>query len=108
MMIDKLVEVKFDNETLSLESVLIAGKEPDNANVSMYVGPLDLDILHHNLFLINSGVIKILTKELGVNLDNCDEFLLSAITEALVYEWNIQKGKTSDSGSSKVVKYRDN
>ena len=107
-MIDKLIHVRFDDETLSLESALIAGKEPDNNNISMYVGPLSLDDLHQNLFLINSGIIKILTKELGVSLDNCDDFLLSAVTEALVYEWNIQKGKTSDSGSSKVVKYRDN
>jgi hypothetical protein len=107
-MIDKLVEVTFDNEVLKLESSLVAGKELDGANISMYVGPLDLDILHHNLFLVNSGVLKILTKELGVSLDNCDEFLLSALTEALVYEWNIYKGKVCDSGSSKVVKYRDN
>lgn len=107
-MIDKQIHVRFDNETLRLESALIAGKEPDSNNISMYVGPLSLDDLHQNLFLINSGVIKILTKELGVNLDNCDDFLLSAVTEALVYEWNLHKGKTSDSGSSKVVKYRNN
>lgn len=106
-MMDKLIHVRFDDETLKLESALIAGKEPDSNNISMYVGPLSLDDLHHNLFLINSGVIKILTKELGINLDNCDDFLLSAVTEALVYEWNLHKGKVSDSGSSKVVKYRD-
>ena len=86
-MIDKQIHVRFDNETLRLESALIAGKEPDSNNISMYVGPLSLDDLHQNLFLINSGIIKILTKELGVNLDNCDDFLLSAVTEALVYEW---------------------
>lgn len=107
-MIDKLVEVKFDNDLMKLESALVSGKERDGGNIAMYVGPLDFDILHHNLFLINSGVIKILTKELGVNLDNCDEFLLSALTEALVYEWNLQKGKVSNSETSKVVKYRNN
>jgi hypothetical protein len=105
---NKTVEVKFDNDILNLECAIVAGKEQDSANISMYVGPLDLDLLHHNLFLVNSGVIKILTRELGISLDNCDEFLLSALTEALVYEWNLHKGKVSNSETSKVVKYRDN
>jgi hypothetical protein len=107
-MINKLVEIKFDNDVLKLDSTLVAGKEHNGSNISMYIGPLDFDLLHHNLFLINSGVIKILTKELGVSLDNCDEFLLSALTEALVYEWNLHKGKVSNSETSKVVKYRNN
>ena len=71
----------------------------------MYVGPLALDDLHHNVFLINSGVIKILTRELGIKLDDCDDFLISAITEALVYEWNTEKGHVPNPEFSKVIKY---
>jgi hypothetical protein len=107
MMTNRQVEVKFSDETTKLESALIAGKESNGGSISMYVGPLDLDELHHNLFLVNTGVIKILTRELGVKLDDCDDFLISAITEALVYEWNTEKGHVPNPEFSKVVKYRN-
>ena len=105
IMINRQVEVRFSDETTKLESALIAGKEPNGGNISMYVGPLALDDLHHNLFLISSGVIKILTRELGIKLDDCDDFLISAITEALVYEWNTEKGHVPNPEFSKVIKY---
>ena len=81
---ERVMKSDLRDETIELESALIAGKEPNGGNISMYVGPLALDESTHNLFLINSGVIKILTRELDIKLDDCDDFLISAITEALV------------------------
>ena len=87
---------RFDNEIIRMESALIAGKEPDRNNTSMYIGSLNLDEFTKHLFLINSGILKILTKELDIDLDDCDDFLLSAVTEALVYEWNLHNGENFD------------
>jgi hypothetical protein len=101
------IEIKFQNELIRMENVLIAGQEADGENsTSMYIGHLDLDELHNALFYIHSGVIKILVSELGIPLDNCDDFLLSAMTEALTREWNVQNGHAPDVAVSKVIKYR--
>jgi hypothetical protein len=107
----KNVEIRFENETVTnMESALITGKElgKGRSSTSMYIGPLHPDDLHDALFLANTGVIKILTEEMGVDLDDCDDFLLSAMSEALTYEWNVKRGRASDNNFSKVIKYRNN
>lgn len=106
-MINKNIEIRFNGETVRMESALIAGKETRENNTSMYIGPLNLDEIHNALFLVNTGVLKILTRELGVELDDCDDFLLSAMSEALTYEWNAQRGKVPDVDASKVIRYRN-
>ena len=104
---NRIVEIKFQDELIKMENVLIAGKEANGENsTSMYIGHLDLDELHNALFYINSGIIKILTGELDIPLDNCDDFLLSAISEALTREWNVQHGHAPDVAVSKIIKYR--
>ena len=106
-MINKTVEIRFKNEVVRMESALIAGKETGEDCTSMYVGPLNLDEIHKALFLVNTGVLKVLTRELGINLDDCDDFLLSAMSEALTYEWNVQRGKASNTDVPRIVKYRN-
>jgi hypothetical protein len=99
----KIINITFNDELVRMNSALIAGKETAGTHTSMYVGPLNLNELHNTLFLINTGVLKILTQELDIDLDDCDDFLLSAISEAITYEWNVQRGKAN---APRVVKYR--
>lgn len=106
-MINKSVEIRFKDEIIRMESALIAGQESEQNSTSMYIGPLNLDEIHKALFLVNTGVLKVLTRELGIDLDDCDDFLLSAMSEALTYEWNVQRGKASKTDAPRIVKYRN-
>ena len=106
-MSERVIRVTCADELIELESALIAGKESDGrSTTAMYMGRLDLDELHNALFYANTGVLKILTEQLDIPLENCDDFLLSAISEALTREWNVQHGHAPDVNVSKVVKYR--
>ena len=104
---ERVIQVKCENELIELESALIAGKEADGLSyTAMYMGRLDLDELHNALFYANTGIIKILTEQLEIPLDDCDDFLLSALSEALTREWNVKNGHAPDVNVSKVIKYR--
>lgn len=106
-MSDRVVEIKFKDEIVRMESALITGKEANRGNTSMYVGPLDLNEIHNALFLANAGILKVLTGEMDIDLDDCDDFLLSALSEAITYEWNVQRGHARNPEVSKVVRYRN-
>jgi hypothetical protein len=104
---DRTIRVMCQNEVVELENALIAGKDADGrSTTALYMGRLDLDELHNALFYANTGVIKILTEQLEIPLDNCDDFLLSALSEALTREWNVQHENAPDVNFSKVIKYR--
>lgn len=106
-MSERVIQVKCGNELVELENALIAGKEADGrSTTAMYMGRLDLDELHNALYYANTGVIKILTEQLEIPLENCDDFLLSALSEALVREYNVQNGHAPDVNFSKVIKFR--
>lgn len=106
-MSDRIIRIHFQDEYMQLENALVAGKELDGrTNTTMYMGPLDLDELHNALFYINTGVLKILSEQLEIPLENCDDFLLSAVSEALTKEWNVQNGNAPDVKISKMIKYR--
>lgn len=102
-----VIEIRVKDEIIRMENALIAGKEIGSNSASMYMGPLNLNELHNALFLINTGVLKILTRELDIDLDDCDDFLLSAISEAITYEWNVQRGQAKNASASKIVRYRN-
>jgi len=106
---ERVIQVRCENELIELENALIAGKEADGrSTTAMYMGRLNLDELHNALFYANTGVIKILTEQLDIPLDNCDDFLLSALSEALTREYNVKHGHAPDVNISKVIKYRRN
>jgi hypothetical protein len=105
---NRTVEITFKDEFMRMEDILIAGRDVDTGNyTTMFIGDLDLNELHNALFYINTGVIKILTNELGISLDDCDDFMISSISEALTREWNVQRGSYTESGVSRVIKYRE-
>jgi hypothetical protein len=107
MQTNRIVQVKFENELINLESALIVGKEVGGTkNTAMYVGSLDFDDIHSVLFYVNTSVLKILTGQMGIDLDDCDDFLLSAMSEAITKEWNVQNGHAQDVEMQKVVKFR--
>lgn len=104
---ERVIRVRCADELIELESALIAGKEADGrSTTAMYMGRLDLDELHNALFYVNTGVIKILTEQLDIPLDACDDFLLSALSEALTRQYNVKHGHAPDVNVSKVIKYR--
>lgn len=104
---ERVIRVTCEDELVELENALIAGKESDGrSTTAMYMGRLNLDELHNALYYANTGVIKILTEQLDIPLDACDDFLLSALSEALIRERNVQHGHAPDVNVSKVIKYR--
>lgn len=104
---ENMIQVRYQDELIELENALLAGKEADGrTTTAMYMGRLDLDELHNALFYINTGVLKILSEQLEIPLENCDDFLLSAVSEALTKEWNVQNGNVPDVNVSKVIRYR--
>jgi hypothetical protein len=104
---ERVIQVKCGDELVELENALIAGKESDGlSTTALYMGRLDLDELHNALFYANTGVLKILTEQFEIPLENCDDFLLSALSEAFTRELNVQHGHAPDVNVSKVIKYR--
>jgi len=104
---ERVIQVRCGDEIVELENALIAGKESDGlSTTAMYMGRLNLDEIHSALYYANTGVIKILTEQLDIPLDNCDDFLLSALSEALTRQYNVQHGHAPDVNISKVIKYR--
>ena len=105
----RTIDVHFQNEVISMDNALIAGKESSQQfYTAMYGGVLDLDELHNLLFYTHSTVIKILTGQFEVPFDEVDDFLLSAMSEAITKEWNVMNGKARDVDIERVSKYRNN
>lgn len=102
------IKVTFSGETMEFSSALFGGAANDfvNSPLSVYCGSLDLDELHNALFYINRTVLKVLIDELEIPLDECDEFLFSAVMEALTKEYNVRHGGNPDMHIRKTVKYR--
>lgn len=104
------VKIDFSGEIIELENVLIGGraaKEP-YAPMSLYGGKLNLDELHNSLYYINRAVIHLLVNEFEIDLEEVDGFLLSALSESLVKEYNLQSEGRSDANVHKVVSKRKN
>jgi hypothetical protein len=98
--------VTFDNEKFNLSSALIGGKIDDFVGnpTSLYCGHLDFDEIHSALYYSNRAVIKILVEQLGVPFSEVDDFLLSALSEAMTKEWNNLNSGESDTESRKIIK----
>ena len=104
------MNVMFSGESIDFKSALVSGKVDDNSETptSIYGGPLNLEEIHSALFYANRAVIKLLIEEFSVPLDAVDEFLLSALSEAVTQEWNAQKSGTPDMDIRKIIKHRRN
>lgn len=104
------INVMFPDESFEFKSILISGRvnNPDETPTSAYGGPLDLDEIHTCLFYANRAIIKLLTEEFEIPLETVDEFLFSAISEALTKEWNAQAKGLPDMDVRKVVRHRKN
>lgn len=107
---DNTMKVTFSGEIIELTSALLSGKVNDRHGTptSIYGGPLELDEIHSALYYANRTVIRLLTEEFSVALDNVDEFLVSALTEALTKEWNERNSGDSTVDVKKIIKFRKN
>lgn len=106
---NRKIEVRFQDEIIVMDNALIAGKESSKQfYTAMYGGSLDLDELHNLLFYTQTSVIKILTGQFEIPFDKVDDFLLSAMSEAITKEWNVMHGKARDVDIERVSKYRNN
>jgi hypothetical protein len=105
----RTIEIHFQGEKIIMDNALIAGKESSQLHyTAMYGGSLDLDELHNLLFYAQSTVIKILTGQFDIPFEHVDDFLLSAMSEAITKEWNVMQGKARDVDIERVSKYRNN
>lgn len=86
----KELKVIANNETFTLGYGLVSGalKEGNQPPVSLYCGPVDLESVHLALYYANRTVLRLLVDEFNVPLDKTDDFLVSAMSEALVKEYN--------------------
>ena len=105
---DTTLRVTFSDETVLMHSALISGKMDNflDSYTSVYCGPLDLEEIHTALFFMNRAVIKLLVSEFGIWLDSVDDFLLSAMTEALTKEYNVNVSGDSDVEFQKKIRFR--
>lgn len=106
---EKLI-ITFSEEKFEMKNALISGRNNDffGSPISIYCGALDLEEIHHSLFYIHRAVLKLLLDEFDFPLDECDDFLLSAVSEALTKEWNVRNGMKENVAVNKVVKFRKN
>lgn len=98
----------FTGETFEMRSALISGIAPNQGHfmpLSLYSGALDLEELHDAIFYANRAMLKVLMDEFGIPLSNSEEFLLSAVTEAVTAEYNARASGKSDVDIKKVVRH---
>ena len=107
---DNTMKVSFSGESFELTSALVSGRMTDRHGTptSLYGGPLELEEIHSALYYANRTVIRLLTEEFSVALEDCDEFIISALTEALNKEWNERNTGDSTVDVKKIMKFRKN
>jgi hypothetical protein len=107
---DKKLRIQFADENFELRGALISGKDSGifGQPISLYCGPLDLDEIHSALYYANRAVVRMLTEEFGVEFDQVDSFLLSAVAECMTKELNVRANGQEDLDVRKSVKYRGN
>lgn len=86
----KDIRVIAGDETMTLKGALISGDLDDGIGspTSMYIGMMDLDDIHRALYYANRTVLNILVDEFNIPFEKTDDFLVSAMSEALVKEYN--------------------
>jgi hypothetical protein len=106
----KMVTVTMGDETMELSCALVSGRMNDvyGMPTSCYAGNLDPDDIHTALYYANRTVIRMLTEEFHVPIEKVDEFLLSALSEALVKEHNNRAKGTDDMDIRKTLKFKKN
>jgi hypothetical protein len=100
------IKVTYGQETMHLKNVLLGGRIDDyhEQPTSFYGGVLDLDEIHNSLHHIIRAVIKMLTSEFEIPLEEVDDFVLSALAEAITKEWNVIHSGHSDVDIQKITK----
>lgn len=103
------IKVSYTSESFEMESALISGRTNDFIGVptAVYCGSLDLDEIHSALFYANRAVIMLLRDEFEVSTEECDKFVLSALTEALTKEWNVGRDGNTDVEVRRIVKHHN-
>lgn len=94
------------DEMMTFDNALVSGKlnDPDQTPSSLYNGELDLQEIHSALYYANRTVIKLLVEELDVSFEHVDDFLLSAVSEAITKEYNALNKDDSDLDVRKIYK----
>jgi hypothetical protein len=108
-MIKDPIKVEYSVEKFEMQSALISGKVNDyiGTPTSVYCGPLNLDEIHTALYYTNRTVIRLLVDEFGIDIDRVDEFILSALSEALTKEWNNDRTGETDIDIRKSLRKRN-
>lgn len=106
---DKPIRLEIAGESVELKSALISGRTNDfyGSPLSCYAGSLEIEELHTALYFAHRAIIRILCDELEVPIEKIDDFLLSALSEALVKEQNNRMTGESDLNVSKKVKFNN-
>jgi hypothetical protein len=102
------IKITFANEVMDLENALISGRLEDGSPTSCYIGVMDLDELHSYLYFTHRAVIKLLVNQLGVPFGEVDSFLVSALSEAVVKEYNEKARGESDMDVKASMMFRKN
>jgi hypothetical protein len=90
------INILFADERMNLDSALISGRQMDGSPTSCYIGSIDLDEIHSALYYSHRAIIHLLTDKFDVPFEEVDNFLLSALAEALTKEYNNKLKGESD------------
>ena len=100
------INIFFADERMKLDNALIAGRLEDGSPTSCYIGSIDPDEIHSCLYYSQRAIIRLLTDQFKVPLEEVDSFLLSALAEALTKEYNNSIKGENDMDIRASMKFR--
>ena len=100
------IKISYADERLELRNALISGRQVDGSPTSCFIGSIDLDEIHSSLYYSQRAIIRLLTEQFDVPLEEVDSFLLSALAEALTKEYNNRARGESDMDARASFKIR--
>lgn len=102
------IKVTFANEVMEMENALIAGRLTDGSPTSCYMGSIDPDEIHSYLYFTHRAVIRLLVDQMGVPFEKVDDYLVSALSEAMVKEYNNRVRGESDMNVRASMMFKKN
>jgi hypothetical protein len=100
------IKIQFADEIMFLENALLSGRQMDGSPTSCYIGTMDPDEIHSYLYFANRAVIKLLVDQFNLPLEEAENFLISALGEALTKEYNNHFTGESDMDVKASLKFK--
>jgi hypothetical protein len=102
------IKVQYETERMNLDIMLVGGRDVTGHPTSAYIGPLNPDDIHNCLYYANRAIIKLFVNHFHVPFDDVDNFMISALSEAMTKEYNDHRAGRSDLEARTSIKFNKN